>query len=107
MNYLKDNRILPDGFDKGTADEDIAVKGAACGTGISPAAPTASRTRWLESAPGPVTVTAELWYQPIGYRWAHNLADTDAAEIDRFVSYYKEQAADSAVMLARDVVVVE
>lgn len=36
------------------------------------------------------------------WRWAHNLSDRIAQEIDRFVAYYAEQAADSAVMLARD-----
>lgn len=108
VSYLKDNRILPDGFDKATAHEDVAVNGAASeDADFIGGSDRVSYEIKLESAPGPVTVRAELWYQPIGHRWAHNLADTDAAETARFVSYYEEQAADSAVMLARDEVVVE
>jgi hypothetical protein len=37
----------------------------------------------------------------VGYRWAHNLADQDAEEIDRFVGYYEEMASVSGVVLAR------
>ena len=29
VTYLKDNRLLPDGFDKTTADDDVAVRGSA------------------------------------------------------------------------------
>ncbi len=108
VTYLKDNRILPVGFDKATAHEEVAVNGAA----FEDADFTGGTDRIeyavdVKADSGPLTVTAELWYQPIGYRWAHNLADRDAEEITRFVSYYEEQAADSAVMLARDEVVVE
>ena len=35
VEYVKDNRLLPRGFDKATASDDVAVKGeAALGTGI-------------------------------------------------------------------------
>jgi hypothetical protein len=30
-------------------------------------------------ATGPFKVEAELWFQPIGFRWAHNLAPYDSA----------------------------
>jgi hypothetical protein len=108
VTYLKDNRILPAGFDKATAHEDIAVNGAA----LEDADFTGGtdRVRYevkLDSGSGPLTVTAELWYQPIGYRWAHNLADINAMETNRFLAYYEEQAANSAALLARDTVVVE
>ncbi|MGB5514821.1 MAG: hypothetical protein WBP36_09880, partial [Thermoanaerobaculia bacterium] len=32
-------------------------------------------------------LTAELWYQTVGFRWAHNSSDHQAEEIDRFVGY--------------------
>ncbi len=100
VGYLKDNRILPTGFDKQTADPDIAVIGDAL---TDPAFTGGSaRTRYsvATSAPGPFHVTVELWYQPIGYRWAHNLAPYQAAEPQRFVGYYEQAAARSALMLA-------
>jgi len=41
-------------------------------------------------ARGPFKVEAELWFQPIGFRWAHNLAPYKAAEPQRMVRYYEE-----------------
>ena len=49
----------------------------------------------------PYQVEAELWYQPIGYRWAMNLKSYDAEEPRRFVGYYEAMASASAVMLVR------
>jgi len=43
----------------------------------------------------------ELRYQPIAYRWAHNLDRYDAPEPKRFVSYYDATAAASSVVVAR------
>jgi len=54
-----------------------------------------------------VTVTAELLYQSIGYRWAENLRAYDAAETQRFVRYYEGAAAGSALPLARATAVVD
>ena len=101
VGYLKDNRLLPDGFDKQTASHDIAVVGRA---GDDPNfVGGSSTTRYLVdtgSAPGPFHVRAELWYQPIGFRWAHNLAPYKAAEPQRFVRYYESESHNSAVILA-------
>ena len=100
VGYLKDNRILPSGFDKATAVPDIAVAGRAAQdpnfTGGS------ARVRYSVKAAGagPFQITAELWYQPVGYRWAHNLAAYKAAEPERFVRYYEEQSANSALVVA-------
>jgi len=47
-------------------------------------------------------VEAELWYQPIGYRWANNLKPYDsAAEPRRFNRYFDEMGPATAVALAR------
>jgi hypothetical protein len=61
----------------------------------------------IGSARGPFTVRAELWFQPIGYRWAENLADYDAPETNLFVRYYRDMAAGSATIVASGGVVVE
>jgi hypothetical protein len=99
--YLKDSRLLPQGFDKATAHADIAVAGAASadpdftdgGDRVTFAIPTGG-------AAGPFTITVELLYQPIGYRWAHNLEGYDEApEPGRFVVYYEAAAGSSAVVL--------
>jgi len=101
-HYLKDNRILPLGFDKAAADKDISVKGRAASdadfTGGS------DRIRYavkVGEAAGPFTVRAELWYQPISFRWARNLDDLPSAEAERFAVYFKEFSAGSALRLAR------
>jgi hypothetical protein len=46
-------------------------------------------------------VAVELWYQPIGFRWAHNLGAYSASEPQRFVRYYEQAAQKSAVVLAK------
>jgi hypothetical protein len=102
LRYVKDNRLLPQGFDKQTAVEDIAVRGHAREdddfTGAT------DRIRYsvaLKQSAGPYTLQAELLYQPIGYRWAQNLRQFEANETKRFVSFYESMAEASATLLAR------
>jgi hypothetical protein len=101
VGYLKDNRLLPSGFQKDTADKDIAVTGEAANdpnfTGEGSAVRYAVS---LGNAQGPFQVQVELWYQPIGFRWAHNLAPYSAMETRRFVSYYDAMPAETAIVLA-------
>jgi hypothetical protein len=102
MRYVKDNRLLPRGFDKATAPADVAVHGAASKDGDFGGG--RDRVRYVVevgAARAPFTVEAELWYQPIGYRWAYNLGKYDTFETGRFVSYYKAMAPSSATILAR------
>jgi hypothetical protein len=100
--YLKDNRLLPRGFDKATADPGVGVYGAArqdadfTGNGdtVHYAVPVAATG-------GPFRVSVELLYQPIGYRWAHNLEKYDAPEPKRFLSYFNAMSASSSVVVAK------
>lgn len=100
--YAKDNRLLPAGFDKASADGDIKVVGDAAqdpnftdrGSRVRYVVPTGNAT-------GKLTIVAELYYQPIGYRWAHNLAPYKASEPQRMVKYFEESASDSAIVLAK------
>jgi len=99
--YLKDNRILPTGFDKQTASPDIAVHGeAAADPDFTAGACTTHYAISASGATGPFHVAAELLYQPVGYRWARNLASFQAAEPQQFVHYYEQAAAHSALVLA-------
>jgi hypothetical protein len=52
-------------------------------------------------------VDIELRYQPISYRWAHNLSGYDASEPKRFVNYYEQLAPASSIVLARSGVTIE
>ena len=49
----------------------------------------------------PFTVTVELLYQPIGYRWVHNLERYDAPEPKRFLNYFNVMSASSSVVVAK------
>ena len=100
-SFVKDNRLLPRGFDPRTAPPEIAVRGEAgqdadfTGDG--------DRVRYVVpvASAGPFTVDVELRYQPIAFRWADNLRTYDAAEPRRFVGYYDRMAAASSAVLAR------
>ena len=100
--WVKDNRILPDGFDAERADARVLPAGSA--TADPDFAAGSDRVHYsveVDPTVGPFTLEAELWFQPIGYRWAENLAAYDAPETRRFVSYYREMAGSSALLLAR------
>jgi len=102
VRYLKDNRLLPRGFDKRTAGAEIAVHGDALDDPDFAAA--RDRVRYsvpIGSAAGPFTVVAELLYQPIGFRWATNLKSYNAAETQRFTGYYSAMASAATTTLAK------
>ncbi len=102
VRYLKDNRLLPYGFEKRAAEKDIAVIGEALDdpnfTGGG------DRVRYsvgLGDVQGPLRVEVELWYQPIGYRWANNLKPYNSAmEPRRFTGYFDAMSQGTAVMVA-------
>jgi len=102
VTYLKDNRLLPRGFDKRTAEPDVAVHGGALDDPDFIGA--SDRVRYavdVAGARGPFSVAAELLYQPIGFRWANNLKTYNAAEPRRFTGYFDAMAASSVAALAR------
>jgi hypothetical protein len=102
VRFVKDNRLLPEGFDKRAADADIAVHGEALDDQTFGAG--GDRVTFdvgvSGAAPGSFAVEVELRYQPIAFRWARNLASYDAAETRRFVTYFEQMASESSVVLA-------
>ncbi|HET7216585.1 MAG TPA: hypothetical protein VFJ02_00995 [Vicinamibacterales bacterium] len=100
LRFVKDNRLLPRGFDKAAAGPDIAVRGTAAGD--QDFTDGGDRVRYVVDvggAVGPFTATVELLYQPIAYRWAQNLKAYQGDEPRRFVSYYDALAAQSATVV--------
>ena len=102
VRYLKDNRLLPRGFERAAGGDDVAVAGEAAEdpdfVGGS------DRVRYavdIEGRSGPYRVDVALWFQPIGFRWARTLAEYDATETQRFVAWYDGMAASSALVVAR------
>jgi hypothetical protein len=103
VRYAKDNRLLPRGLEKAAAANDYAVQGDARddadfqGGGDR----VVYRVRLPAGAAGPFRIDAELLYQPIAYRWAHNLEGYRAApEPARFVGYYDAMSGGTATTLA-------
>jgi hypothetical protein len=98
--YLKDNRLLPRGFDKTTADPEIGVHGAAAADADFTSA--GDRIRYAVEVPAQArySIDVELRYQTIAYRWARNLAPYDAAEPKRFLAYYGSMSSASSVTVA-------
>ena len=102
VGYLKDNRILPSGFDKTSAVKDIAVVGEATqDPNFTDKGSLVQYSAVVDPSSGPFHIEVELWYEPIGFRWAHNLGAYQAEETQRMVSYYKSLASGAAVILAK------
>jgi len=100
VGYFKDDRLLPTGFDKTNAEQDIAVIGDAAEAPNFIAGSDLVRYSVAVDSGTPFHVEAELWYQPIGFRWAHNLEPYKAEEPQRFVRYYESMSDGTATMLA-------
>lgn len=100
--YLKDNRLIPTGFDKSSAEKDIAVVGdAAEDPKFSAGQDAVSYSVPVSGTEGPFHIAVELLYQPIGFRWAHNLEPYTAMEPQRFVRYYDSMSNAASTVLAR------
>jgi hypothetical protein len=83
-SYGKDNRILPAGFDLEQAGADITPYGTDGDPDFSAGSDTIAIDVLLGTASGPYTLSVELLYQTIGYRWAANITAQDTAEARLF-----------------------
>ena len=102
LTFVKDNRLLPRGFDKARAEADIAVRGAAAED--DDFRDEGDRVSYVVDVTGgqaPFAVEVELRYQPIAFRWAENLRRYDAREPQRFVSFFTAMADSSSTILSR------
>jgi hypothetical protein len=87
--YLKDNRMLPAGAEKGALPAEIAVYGEAAGD-----ANFLGGSDWVTyrvevgGATGPFTVSAELLYEPLSYQFVADLLADETALTERFGKYY-------------------
>jgi hypothetical protein len=102
VRYEKDNRLLPKGFNKATADDEVAVRGtASTDTNFIGSGDRINYSIPVGTAQGPFTIEAELYFQPISFRWAENLKKYDAFEPKRMVGYYESMSSGSAVVIAK------
>jgi len=102
VRYIKDNRLLPRGFDKRTASSDVAVHGAAAqDADFTGGSDVVRYSVSVGTARPPFRAVAELWYQPIGYRWAMNLGEYESQESAQFLDFFNGVASASGALVAR------
>jgi hypothetical protein len=102
VRFIKDNRLLPKGFNKNAVDNQIAPQGSArTDADFVGGSDKVRYTVNTAGAQGPFRVEAKLWFQPISYRWADNLKSYEAMEPQRFVRYYDAMSSGSAVAVAQ------
>ncbi|HWQ04694.1 MAG TPA: hypothetical protein VN452_05010 [Longilinea sp.] len=102
QHYIKDNRLLPAGMAKDKLPNEIAVQGPAVEdedfyTG-------GDSVKYVIQLPGSGTysVSVELLYQSVGYRWAENLRGIPfTAEAESFLAMLKESPL-SPVLVAQN-----
>jgi hypothetical protein len=105
--YIKDNRLLPQGFEKGAPIEETRVWGSAAeDEDFLGGSDVIRYSVSLGSGQGPFTITAEVLYQSIGFRWADNLRGGDGPEVGRFLSYY-DRVPNQPVVVASTTTEVE
>ena len=100
--YLKDNRLLPSGFNKDQVNDDIGVFGnALADPDFQGGGDVLHYQVPIDPTTGPFSVSVELLYQSIGYRWAQNLSRFDAPEPERFLNYYAN-VANLPILISSD-----
>jgi len=88
--YAKDNRLLPDGFNKSTAHADIAVFGKANDDPDFTGGSDQVLYRIETDHQGPITLTVRLLYTPVSYSFVKDLAkDIGLPLVKRFLHYYQ------------------
>ena len=88
--YVKDNRLLPSGFQSNAEQPELDPQGeASLDANFTGGGDTLTLQLPLGQAPGPFTLEVSLLYQTIGFRWAENLLQKSGAEIDLFSQLYQ------------------
>ena len=99
--YLKDNRLTPQGFDKGNVPADIAVHGAAAGDDDFDNGSDTIRYHVDVGDRRDLVVTAELLYQPLSYGHLQDLfRDGELPQVATFRAMF-ERNRDKTERLAR------
>lgn len=93
MTYLKDNRILPQGFNKAEAPDDIKVVGAALTDNNFIGGSDDVRYQIAGLAGTNYQITAELLHQPLAYSFAQDLFTDTSAEVRDFQTLFQNSNA--------------
>jgi hypothetical protein len=98
--YVKDNRLLPAGFNKVNARADVAVAGNALDDSNFTGGSDQVSYQIKLSGQGPYTVTARLLYQSVSYQFSRSFNGSNAL-ISSFVAAFNK--ADKTPMVAASV----
>lgn len=105
-HYLKDNRLLPSGFDKAMAPEDIKVAGLATSDGNFDAAGDLIEFRIPVPAGGSYNILAELKYQPLAFGHLQDLfKSVKLKEVDEFKTMFDATALKTETIASATTVV--
>lgn len=100
--YLKDNRLLPLGFDKANAPAHIAVVGDALNDQTFVAGgDTLTVQVDISQVEPPLQIRSELLYQTIGYRWAENVFASSSPLATYSARYWQETPAIPLLIAAQ------
>ncbi|MCK5898380.1 MAG: hypothetical protein KAG06_04845, partial [Methylococcales bacterium] len=97
-SYIKDNRILPKGFDKTTAPNKIKVKGAAATDTDFVGGHDVIAFKLANLNETTYTIKAELIYQTIGYAFAQDLFKETSPVVTRFKQMFNASNLKSTSM---------
>ena len=97
-SYVKDNRLLPNGFDKSTAPNKIKVRGIAASD--EDFIGGSDRVEFLLNnlTESSYTIEAELIYQTLAYAFAQDLFKEQDYEVTRFKQMFQSSALKSTSM---------
>lgn len=100
-SYAKDNRLLPVGFDKTTAGDDIAVYGVpATDDDFQGGSDQVGYEIGIGGVSGALHVTVELLFQSVSHPFVADLALTNTDLVNRFMGMY-DPAANTPEVLAQ------
>ena len=95
MVYLKDNRLLPQGFNKSTAPNDVKVVGAALSDNNFIGGSDQITYRIAGLSGSDYQVEAELVHQPLAYSFAQDLFNEVDGEVEDFKSMFNASGLKS------------
>ncbi len=97
--WLKDNRLLPVGYQAEPADQATAVVGRAVNDGdFAGGGDTVQYNASIAGAQAPYHVTVELLYQSVSPAWVEALKAVSSVEAERFVGYVGEAPAETLLI---------
>ena len=106
--FLKDNRLLPEGFVMDGVDADIAPYGLVLeDSDFAGGRDEVKYSIDLSGFAGPFTIEVELLYQSISFRWAENLSGYDTELTNAFEDYYSSVDNLAVVVSTDDITVGE